>query len=139
MKYGFPLRMCELTGTGAVPFLHTGAAGVPPAGPGPPEALPRSHAAIVTWVPALSRKSVYVMYSRPRAGSMAMKSLSRKLQMRPNLCGAIWVFWHWVLLAMVTGGPQLSVAPLPEPTTLQASIATLDRPRPVGASNRPEM
>jgi len=70
---------------------------------------------------------------------MAMKSLSVKLQNFANRVRLILNFSHWVLLPTVIGWPQPSVALGPEPTTLHASMAILDRPRPVGELNRLEM
>ena len=71
----------------------------------------------------------------PWAGSIARKSLSTKLQNRIVL---VWVgdirslkSRHWLLLAAMTGGPQLSVAVLPDPITLQASSAAWVGPSPV--------
>jgi hypothetical protein len=43
---------------------------------------------------------------------MAMNSLSRKLQNFAVRVELILIFSHWVLLATVTGWPQLSVAPV---------------------------
>src|SRR5262249_14819371 len=77
--------------------------------------------------------------SRWCAGSIVMKSLSRKLQNVAVWPGPICSFMQKVLLAMITGWPQASVAPEPAPVTLQAVIAIMELPVPLGESYMLEM
>src|ERR1700726_1655396 len=86
------------------PLKQTGAPAVPPADPVPPVGVPISHTAsstVLVDMPVwkLRKNSVNDRKSRPRTGSIDMKSLSRKLQAKPPPLKLM----HCELAATMTG------------------------------------